>query len=1077
VSSGISSDSPADAGTVASAASAGVARVPAWVPLIVAALVFAIGGWLFKLQYEALLVERDAVLRESTRSHAALLERFLSRSLSGALILGAIVRENDGDVPEFERLAGSIISALGGIANLQLAPGAVIGRIHPIAGNEKAIGHRLLIDDERMAEARKALENRRLTVAGPFLLVQGGVGLVGRNPVFLNNADGSERFWGFASALVLLDEVLDGSLLGQLASHGLGYRLTRPHPDTGVTEVIHQSAIHGRVVAAPVHLPNAIWTLEVGYVNPSPLPTFLFVFLGFTIVAAGGTFWITRRWRLEPFRLQLLVEKRTADLGTSEQRFWDYAAASSQWFWETDAEHRFVWMSDSVFDATGNTPESHYGKQRVELVSKPGAGGDFQEHIARLNRHEPFRGFVFSRDGPVGQTQWLRTNGVPLFDDGGAFTGYRGVAELITAEVEIREAARLSHERFAGAIHSLDDPLALFDADDRMVICNEAYLRLNEPVREQIRPGVTFAEILTAVVNAGLMPGVDPGSEALRHHLADHHKSREPFEVDWQDGRRLLVSDQRIDTGERVLLMVEITELYQARQQIESNRQRLQLVLDHVDEGIVTMNVQGFIESANCAAEQMFGYDAGGLDDVSVANLMPPTGRGANIDGMECYLRSGEAVSIGKGSIEQTAQRCSGEEFPVRVSIGEFLDENGTRRFVGTIRDLSVQRETEAQLFHARKMEAIGQLTGGVAHDFNNVLGIVTGNISLAAGHVDPDSKLAHFLDEADRAAWRGAELVKQLLAFARKQLLRPEAVNVGRMLRETEPMFRHALPESIVIETVLAPGDWAVRADPAQLEAMVLNLAINARDAMPDGGKLTIEAANVRLGEEYVSQHFELKPGQYVMIAVTDTGIGIPAHDLEKVFEPFFSTKGPGDGSGLGLSMVYGFAKQSNGHVNVYSELGIGTTFKVYLPRDSGAESTVESQKSNEVTGPGGDESVLIVEDDTGVRTVMVAMLIGLGYDATGVPNSGQALELLRGDQVVDLLITDIVLAEDIRGYELAKIAAQLRPDITVLYVSGYTENAVVHNGELGSGVELLTKPFTIRSLALATRRLLDAR
>ncbi|MCQ4159780.1 response regulator [Roseomonas sp. GC11] len=384
------------------------------------------------------------------------------------------------------------------------------------------------------------------------------------------------------------------------------------------------------------------------------------------------------------------------------------------------------------------------------------------------------------------------------------------------------------------------------------------------------------------------------------------------------------------------------------------------------------------------------------------------------------------------------------------------------------------RRRAEAALRQSQKMEAIGQLTGGVAHDFNNLLQILSGNLQmLQQGPRTPEE--ARRLDTALGAVERGAKLAAQLLAFARRQPLEPRAVNLGRLVREMDDLLRRALGEAIELETVIAGGLWNTLADPDQVQNALLNLAVNARDAMEGGGRLTIEAGNAMLDDYYALQHDEVKPGQYVMLAVSDTGSGIAPELLDKVFEPFFTTKREGRGTGLGLSMVYGFVKQSQGHIKIYSEVGQGTTVRLYLPRSHEAEVVVAPLSGAPVEG--GRETVLVVEDDPVVQATVVEMLQDLGYTVLRCPDGQSALTLVRSGVAIDLLFTDVVMPGPVRAPDLARQVQAMQPHTAVLFTSGYTENAIVHGGRLDPGVNLLSKPYRREDLARKVRHTLNNR
>jgi CheY-like chemotaxis protein len=372
-------------------------------------------------------------------------------------------------------------------------------------------------------------------------------------------------------------------------------------------------------------------------------------------------------------------------------------------------------------------------------------------------------------------------------------------------------------------------------------------------------------------------------------------------------------------------------------------------------------------------------------------------------------------------------------------------------------------------------MEAIGQLTGGIAHDFNNMLAVVIGSLELLDRRIaDPTPSVRRYIDSAMDGARRSASLTQRLLAFSRQQPLQPEPIDANRLVAETSEILRHTIGGNIRLETVLAGGLWRVHADPNQLASVLLNLAVNARDAMPDGGRLTIETQNAHLDENYALANFGVAVGQYVMIAVTDTGFGMAPEVIAKAFDPFFTTKEVGKGTGLGLSQVYGFIKQSSGHVKIYSEPGQGTTVKVYLPRLFSSADEPEAPKQPAASSDSLGEVVLVVEDEPSMRQFSVDALQTLGYRVLEADGAAAALALLDAHPEIALLFTDIIMP-DVNGRQLADEACRRRPDLRVLFTTGYTRNAVVHNGVVDPGVDLIGKPFSIDQLAEKVRAVLD--
>jgi two-component system NtrC family sensor kinase len=394
--------------------------------------------------------------------------------------------------------------------------------------------------------------------------------------------------------------------------------------------------------------------------------------------------------------------------------------------------------------------------------------------------------------------------------------------------------------------------------------------------------------------------------------------------------------------------------------------------------------------------------------------------------------------------------------------------------------EVSRRESTEQALRQAQKMEAVGRLSGGIAHDFNNMLTVILGNIDMALRRTEANPRIQRLLDSARQASERAAILVQRLLAFSRQHPQEVKSVDINRLVQSMSELLRRTIGETITVETVLAGGLWKIAVDPNQLENAILNLAVNARDAMPGGGRLTIETANSYLDEAYVEANSdEFSAGQYVLLAVTDSGAGMSGEVLERAFEPFFTTKPTGMGTGLGLSMVYGFIKQSNGHIKIYSEPGEGTTIKLYFPRidqQRGLPDWTDERVARPAPSARGNETILLVEDDEEVRKFAAEILREQGYTVHAASDGASALRLLESEPDISLLFTDVVLPGGMNGRQLADEARRSRPTLQVLYATGYTRNAIIHQGRLDAEVELLTKPFTAEALARKVRQILNA-
>jgi PAS domain S-box-containing protein len=492
-------------------------------------------------------------------------------------------------------------------------------------------------------------------------------------------------------------------------------------------------------------------------------------------------------------------------------------------------------------------------------------------------------------------------------------------------------------------------------------------------------------------------------------------------------------------------------------------KEALTAIINTSPVAIICLNLDRTVLLWSRAAEEIFGYTT----EETVGRPYPLVPPGGDVEFFDLIDRAiaGEVLR----DIRVKRQRKDGTVVEVSFEGAAIMDDGKVKALAYALTDITERNKMEQQLRQSQKLDAIGQLTGGIAHDFNNMLSVITGTIDILAAGVADRPDLASIARLIGEAAERGAALTGHLLAFARKQPLQPRITEIRQVLMEAINLLRPTLGEQIEIDWQLRDDAWPAMVDPAQLVTAILNLAVNARDVMPEGGKLTIETSNVRFDESDLGGALDVTPGSYVMIAVSDTGPGIPDAIKDKVFEPFFTTKGVGKGTGLGLSMVYGFVKQSGGHIRLYSEENQGTTFKIYLPRAGAASSDAETQA--EAAPGGGSECILVVEDDSTVLSSVLVQLSNLGYATITAANAQEALDIIDRGTAFDLLFTDMVMPGPLNGRRLAEEARRRRPDIKVLFTSGYTEDASIRHGRLEPGVLLLVKPYRKADLARMIR------